>query len=273
MSLLPPEGLHNIFSYFDVIDLERCTNVNRLWYKIGNSDDLWKAIAAREYGESVADTTIHMYSNSWKDLLYDDNRQGAFRVLNINKPCHWLANGMNNCYYCCMIISLIWDRRKPSRDGAGGLYVAIDAQGEWDLRHPMSSSIKTCLPSTAVAYNLPVKWISTIEHHPRSGRFKGLLLYPVQIDQDRQNIFSGELFFSYANRFHSGDYDSIKIVEGNLNSVCWDGYITYDQMINTQESEDVEQRRWEDVFPRDRRLPSSSSTRINNFVFFRSHQR
>jgi F-box-like len=250
MSLLLSEILHHVFSFFDSVDLERCGSVNRLWNKVGNSPELWRAMAVRKYGESVSDTTIHMYSNKWKDLLHDDNRKGAFRVLNVNKPCNSLDNGGNR-HNCCMVVSLIWDRRSWSTEGGGRLYVAIDARGEWDLRPPIDSSLKKFDHSSA-AYSYSTKWISTIEERHFEGHYKGLLLYPIFSDHDLHTKFFGDLYFSYANRYHSGDFDSIKISEGNWNSITWDSYITYKQMITAHESEEIDRRRWEGVLPLER---------------------
>jgi hypothetical protein len=192
-----------------------------------------------------------MYNNSWKDLLHDDNRQGAFCVLNLNKPCYWLFNGrFRNYHYCCIVVSLIWDRRPSSAEGIGGLYLSIDARGERDLRHPISSSIRSCYRhGVDDVYNHPTKWISKIESNSSPGHYKGLLFYPIPSNHDLRMSLYGDLYFSYANSIHDGDYESITIVEGNWDSLVWDSYITYDQMKSDHESEENKRKRWDGVFP------------------------
>jgi F-box-like len=253
MNELPSDILHKVFTFLiEPNDLEACSNVNRCWNEIANSIDLWRLIAILKYGEDVTDNTIHFYNNdnknsnkninnnhnNWKDLLFDDNSKGALRVLTIDRPCYWRANGMWNMNYCCIVQSIFWHRNC-------GIYLSIDARGETDLRHPSTSSISL----QNASYMLPTEWINILPDPPSLGHFQGLLFYPIRDDYD----INCNINFSYACETHYLDYNIIPLLQGDLDTIKWDGYITRDDMIhtimNSQNDVKEERKQWEKVFP------------------------
>lgn len=169
-SSLPFVLLTHIFSYLlnSPRDIEACSYVNKDWYHVATT--LWKDVAIYHYqSKELVEETIPLYDHNYKELLYDDNRKGALRIFPINKPCYWKYNREGR-FYCCIVVRMIWDRR-PSH---GGIYLYIDVRGEWDLRHPSDSNIKSSDRITCSAAIQFIPFVSTpVNHNNENGAIGG----------------------------------------------------------------------------------------------------
>ena len=217
-------------------DILLCSTLSHFFAEIANEPELWHELATNKYGENVAEATIRLYYEDWKEMMKDDNRLGALPTSLCHKPCRWKHNDERR-FYCCIITALQWDRE------VGGLRVYFDVRGEPDLRHPLRSSI--CIRSTdgnTVETFRPVTWEEDASN--TVGHYKGYLVFP-QGRFEKDGVYN----FCYANLIHGGaDYESIPILNGKLNKSLFDHY-TLNEFLFENETSESELNRWKQVLP------------------------
>jgi F-box-like len=238
--MLPRDLLVKIFSHLGTPrDVVICSAVCRLFADAASEPELWHEVAAHKYGAVVADRTIHLYEGNWNGMVKDDNKRGALPTLTFSKPCFWLYNGNNRWqdtpFYCCIVTGIKWDRHN------GKLRVYLDARGETDLRDPRGSSI--CMHGDDQMGSFWAE--SWREDEGKSGHYKGCLVFDGAIFSREEETFN----FCYANLHHStGDYESIVLLTGTLDSFGFDHY-TLDSSLFESDTPEVELARWKGVAP------------------------
>lgn len=244
--MLPRDLLVKIFSHLGTPrDVVICSAICRLFADAASEPELWHEVAAHKYGTVVAERTIHLYEGNWKSLVKDDNKRGALPTLAFSKPCFWLYNnerrslpwGRDSEFYCCILTGIQWDRYN------GKLRVYLDARGETDLRHPRGSSI--CILSGDHMESFRAE--SWREDEGKNGHYKGSLVFGGTIFSREEETFN----FCYANLLHStGDYESIVLLTGSLDSFGFDHY-TLDASLFERDTPEVELARWDGVVPKE----------------------
>lgn len=179
-------------------------------------------------------------------MMVDDNKQGALPTIHMAKPCMWRFNNdadyqrmafeREGLFYGCIIMALQWNRAEEI------LRVYIDARGESDLRHPVSSSIRTASEDGASAKTFRPGALISI--HNGRGHYKGYLAF-----NQRHFQHDGRYKFCYANLFHTdGDYETIPVLASSLGKVTFDHYTLNETLFENETIQD-EVARWNKVLP------------------------
>jgi hypothetical protein len=100
---------------------------------VAQDSSVWKDLAVIKFGSLIATKSIALYDN-WKMLMMDDNKRGALPTISEQKVCNFIFN-RPIYYFCCIVECVMWDR------DACEIQVHIDVRGEYDLRHPLTSSL------------------------------------------------------------------------------------------------------------------------------------
>lgn len=193
--LVPLEIVAKVFSYLgEARDIAVGARVCQAWREAASMPHIWKELAVRRYGRVVAETTVSLYVNDWRDMLKDDNRKGALPALNPATLWFYRYN-MEQYYYAGVVVAIKWHR--PSRE----IRVYIEARGERDLRHPGGSTVQR----TSDQQILYGEWKPDLKSGGDApGHHKGCLVF-----QQQFFLIQGDYTFCYANLNHeTGDYSS-----------------------------------------------------------------
>lgn len=247
-SVLPREVVVKVLSHIGTPqEVVKCSYLSHEWREATNEEELWHELAQVKYGTHVAEATIHLYQGNWKGMLMDDNKQGAFPTIHMEKPCMWRYNDdadyqqtvfqREGLFYGCIITALQWDRV------LGMLLVYIDARGESDLRHVMTSSFRYESEDGASAQMFrPRIWSNSIQETP--GHYKGCMAF----DQEGFR-HEGRYDFCYANLIHGrADYESIPVLTSSLEMTNLSHYTLSGDLFQNETRQD-ELARWNKVLP------------------------
>lgn len=140
MTNLPPiDALVHAFGYLDDSrDVCAAASTNQAWNEAAASPVLWRRLAEAKYGPSVAASTIDLYQGDWRALMFDQNLRGARPSRTIQKRSYWRYGYHSwplSHFYCCIVDSIELDRLQQQ------VRVHIDARGETDLTHPLTTVI------------------------------------------------------------------------------------------------------------------------------------
>jgi hypothetical protein len=290
---LPQDILEKIFILLgaDLKDICNCSSVCRAFQNAASSASLWRELAYWKFGKDLAKSTSGLYYGNWKQMVLDDNKEGAIPSLQDRAvtPCYWKHNSWNGLYYCCLVTSVRWHRKLKE------VRVYIDVRGETDLRHPMGSSMVLStedFPTDRIPLHrqypasiIPLQFVSELDDSTspnvqneradvveeegvgRRRQFyqRRLLMMPAG-NQHYKGYLSfpefrfqspGDYHFCYANRQHAyGDYQSVCLfslpAEGGLEGTfAKRGQYQPDVSPFARETPDMEKERWTKNIPSD----------------------
>lgn len=267
LTSLPNEVQIRVLSLLVTLaDLSRISRVSKSLHQlVQKSPSLWEEIAERKYGRDVAQRTASHYGGNWKNMLRDDNRNGALlAVTRTAVPSKmWKSNYIHNSdgyYFCCLMGGLKYDRLKNM------LYLYLDVRGELDLRHPATSHMVWKPRSAGTFHARRVTrrvetYVSLIETE-RPGHYKGVVGIHLGSFSDTTAIDEpGTWEFLFANRHPpSSDYEPIILfdldrgqsIESTIPTLQGFHYslrLGDEEHPFTDDTEEIERRRWQSHAP------------------------
>lgn len=216
MFKLPVEILIRVFSQLgSTSDILAAAHVCKDFHTASQEESLWQEMADRKYGHAVSTATLPLYNGSYRAMIQDDNKRGAFPTIHGLWKSEYKFN-QNFYFFCCLITCIRWNR--CTRE----LQLYLDVRGEEDLRQPWTSTIwigdlaliqhphvfrlrhqvQAIMEASCLSFQS-----SLMSEHP--GHFKGVLTF-------HEDFFltPNHYMFCYANaNMNFSDYAHVKLFE------------------------------------------------------------
>jgi len=224
LTLLPRSLWIEIWTFLDAKEILQTAQVSKSWNNDISSEVLQR-VAENTYGADLAHDAYNMhdfYKRSWRKLLRDDNRLGAYPTILLQDDdttvCWCRDNHGDSDYYTCNVVALQYKRRSDT------LRVLFEARGESDLRSPLESSV-AYYDEHLDHYQgaRPNRNDDPVEHTPEAttnAAYRGCMTFPSHV----LGPGSGPKYFVYANGvgvapgfvlLECADYSACVLFEGS----------------------------------------------------------